>query len=352
MSDVAVNLSLLGIVLVVLLSPFLFRRLEENLEVFLFVMGALAATASGVWTLHLVEEALVEPIKITLAVLFAGLLFHYVGHRVIKRGVQAILKRVPLGLFVGFLVVSTGFASSVISAIIAALVLVEVVTALSLERRATVALTVVACLSIGIGAVMTPLGEPLSTIATAKLQGPPHNADFFFLARLLWPYVLPGVFGAGLVGAFLVPALAGKTEEVTTVEEASGLQEVLIRVVKVYVFVMALTLLGGGFKPIIDQYFVKVPPEGLYWANATSAILDNATVAAAEIGPALSTDQIQGALIAMLVAGVMLIPGNIPNIISAGKLRIGMKEWARVGVPLGAPVMLLYFLVLYLPTYL
>ncbi len=326
--------------------------MEENLEVFLFVMGALAATASGVWTLHLVEEALVEPIKITLAVLFAGLLFHYVGHRVIKRGVQAILKRVPLGLFVGLLVVSIGLVSSVISAIIAALVLVEIVVALSLERRATVALTVVACLSIGIGAVMTPLGEPLSTIATAKLQGPPHNADFFFLARLLWPYVLPGVFGAGLIGAFLVPALAGKTEEVATAEEASGLQEVLIRVVKVYVFVMALTLLGGGFKPIIDQYFVKVPPEGLYWANATSAILDNATVAAAEIGPALSTDQIQGALIAMLVSGVMLIPGNIPNIISAGKLRIGMKEWAKVGVPLGAPVMLLYFLVLYLPTYL
>jgi len=199
--------------------------------------------------------------------------------------------------------------------------------------------------------VMTPLGEPLSTIATAKLQGAPHNADFFFLARLLWPYVLPGVFGAGLVGAFLVPALAGKTEVVTTAEESSGLHEVLIRTVKVYVFVMALTLLGSGFKPIIDQYFVNVPPEGLYWANASSAILDNATVAAAEIGPALSTDQIQGALIAMLVAGVMLIPGNIPNIISAGKLRISMKEWAKVGVPLGLPAMLIYFLVLYLPTY-
>ncbi len=29
----------------------------------------------------------------------------------------------------------------------------------------------------------------------------------------------------------------------------------------------------------------------------------------------------------------MLIPGNIPNIISAGKLGITSKEWARLGVP-------------------
>ena len=39
----------------------------------------------------------------------------------------------------------------------------------------------------------------------------------------------------------------------------------------------------------------------------------------------------------------MLIPGNIPNIISASKLNIKSREWASVALPLGAVVMLVYF---------
>jgi predicted cation transporter len=42
----------------------------------------------------------------------------------------------------------------------------------------------------------------------------------------------------------------------------------------------------------------------------------------------------------------MLIPGNIPNIISAGKLGIKSKEWMVIGVPVGACAMVLYFAVL------
>jgi predicted cation transporter len=39
----------------------------------------------------------------------------------------------------------------------------------------------------------------------------------------------------------------------------------------------------------------------------------------------------------------MLIPGNIPNIIAAGKLKIKSKEWIAVGVPVGTAAMVLYF---------
>jgi predicted cation transporter len=39
----------------------------------------------------------------------------------------------------------------------------------------------------------------------------------------------------------------------------------------------------------------------------------------------------------------MLIPGNIPNIISGNKLGITSKEWARLGVPLGLVLMALFF---------
>jgi predicted cation transporter len=43
----------------------------------------------------------------------------------------------------------------------------------------------------------------------------------------------------------------------------------------------------------------------------------------------------------------MLVPGNIPNIIAAGKLNITSKEWARFGVPVGLIAMSVYFIVLF-----
>ena len=47
----------------------------------------------------------------------------------------------------------------------------------------------------------------------------------------------------------------------------------------------------------------------------------------------------------LLVSGGMLIPGNIPNIVSACKLNIGSKEWAKLGVPLGFVVLIIYFII-------
>jgi predicted cation transporter len=61
--------------------------------------------------------------------------------------------------------------------------------------------------------------------------------------------------------------------------------------------------------------------------------------------------QIEAALMGFLIAGGMLIPGNIPNIISAGKLGITNKEWARLGVPLGLVTMAVYFVIIFIPGY-
>ena len=102
---------------------------------------------------------------------------------------------------------------------------------------------------------------------------------------------------------------------------------------------MALIFLGAGFKPLIDTYLLKLPSQILFWVNMVSAILDNATLAAAEIGPSLSVAQIKSALLGLLISGGMLIPGNIPNIIAAHSLRIKSTEWAKLGVPLGLIIM-------------
>lgn len=328
------------IFIIVLLGPFLNRRIERNLEGFLFLMGIISATVSGVWTTHLVREGLIAPVEITLAVLGAGVLFHYL-RGFLDTLMRRLLITVPLPVVVFSGIVILGLLSSVVSAIIAALLLVEFINILGLHRRAEVHLTIIACFAIGLGAALTPLGEPLSTIAVSKLSGPPHHATFFYLLRLLGFYVVAAVVLLGIAGIFLVRISPRDVEESLSGEaEEGGIGGVFVRAFKVYIFVMALIFLGAGFKPLIDIYLVNVSPLVLFWANMVSAVLDNATLAAAEIGPALTEAQIKSALLGLLISGGMLIPGNIPNIIAAHALKIKSREWARLGVPLGAALML------------
>jgi predicted cation transporter len=236
-------------------------------------------------------------------------------------------------------VAGLGFLSSVITAIIAALILAEVMSALKLLRNFEVKLVIVACFAIGLGAALTPLGEPLATIAVAKLKGEPHHADFFFLAKLLGVWVVPMVLGLAAWTAFYRNPAGG--EPTLTEDKPESYFDVMLRAGKVYLFVMALVLLGEGFKPIVEKYVVTLHQHALYWINIVSAILDNATLTAAEISPAMKEpEKIKELLLGLLIAGGMLIPGNIPNIICAGKLSIKSKEWAKFGVPLGLAIMI------------
>ena len=84
MNETLVTGGLVFIVGLVLVLPFLSKRVEKQLEAFLFVMGCLAVTISWLWSWHLVKEALIEPIKITLAVLIAGVIFRFIRPKVGK----------------------------------------------------------------------------------------------------------------------------------------------------------------------------------------------------------------------------------------------------------------------------
>ena len=337
-------IGLFVILVIVFLAPFFVKKIEEELELFLFVMGCIAVTITWQWSAGLVKEALIEPIKITIAVLVAGLLFRYL-QRSIAHNVNKLAGAIGVKLFSFLAIVFLGFISSVITAIIAALLLVEIITYLSLDRKHEIFLVVLACFSIGLGAALTPIGEPLSTIVIAKLKGAPYNADFFFLLRHLWLFISPCIILLGLLGAILVPNKLQRRHGLTE-DRKENIKDIAIRTAKIYIFVMALVFLGEGFKPIVETYVSKISYQGLYWLNMVSAVLDNATLAAAEISPAMSIFQIKSALLGLLIAGGMLIPGNIPNIISAGKLKIKSSEWAKIGVPLGLIVMAVYFLLI------
>ncbi len=343
MSD-TITVALLGIIFILVLAlPFFVKRVEHNLEAFLFVMGALAVTVSREWDLHLVGEAARHPLMITGAVLGAGALAH-LGRDRLEAGLLALLRRVPLSVLVAALVFVLGLLSSFITAIIAGILLAEFLAVLPLARKSRINVAIVGCFAIGLGAALTPVGEPLSTIAIQKLAGEPHHASFFFLARFLGIEILVGI----VVATLLSPLFVRRGEASEAVERAAEAGDtwasVLVRAVKVYVFVAALTLLGAGFTIVVDRYLTEVPGLALYWVNISSAVLDNATLTAAEISPAMHIDQIRDAILALIIAGVILIPGNIPNIIAASKLKISMKEWAMLGVPLGLAAMVVGFI--------
>jgi len=350
MNEHLVTGGLAAIIVLVLTLPFLVHKVEKQLEAFLFVMGVLAVTISNQWSGHLVVDALLDPIRlkhpIVEAVLVAGFLFR-IFRDTIRRHVMGIERAVGQRIFLFLVVVLLGLFSSVITAIIASLVLAEIITGLRLDKKIEARLVIVTCFSIGLGAALTPVGEPLATIAVTKLADEPYHAGFWFLFHTLWVLIIPGVLVLGVTAMFL------RGKEVTYAESISeskleSLADVFIRAGKVYVFVMALVLLGTGFQPLIDAYIIHLPTAALYWINMISAILDNATLTAAELSPKMSLKQIQSVLMGLLIAGGMLIPGNIPNIICAGKLGIKSREWAYFGIPLGLALMIVYFVVLFL----
>lgn len=341
------NLVMMGlgvVLLMVLVLPFSVKHVEEQLEAFLFAMGALAVTISGGWSGHLVAEAFKEPVMISAAVLVAGFIFGAVRHR-LQGWMDSGKRRFGQRLLVILVVAGLGLLSSMITAIIAALILSEAVTALKLSRRVEIKIVILACFSIGLGAVLTPIGEPLSTIAVARLRGEPHNADFWFLARLLGGWIVPMVLGLG-IWAGMLDGEDKESSKGLSEDKAEGTKDVVARALKVYVFVMALVLLGHGFTPIVDTYLVRVPGWALYWINMVSAVLDNATLAAAEISPQMDLERIKDILLGLLISGGMLIPGNIPNIICASKLGIKSKEWAAFGAPVGLGLMAGAFVIL------
>ncbi len=339
---------IIGLAIVVTLTlilPFSVKKIEEELEIFLFIMGVSAVTISEMWSSHLLLEALHEPIMISLAVLIIGFIFKSV-RKYLKNWLNWIIAKFGIKLSMFLIVMFLGLGSSILTAIISALILAEIISILKFEKKAEIKTVVYACFAIGLGAALTPIGEPLSTIAIAKLKGPPHNADFFFLLRNMGIWIVPGVIVSAIMATLSVGGRIVKDGESLGEDSIETNKTIIFRAFKIYAFVMALIFLGAGLTPITEAYITKIPDHILYWVNSISAILDNATLAAAEIVPSMGLNQITFLLMGLLLAGGMLIPGNIPNIVSASKLDIKSGQWARTALPFGIIMMIVYFVLM------
>jgi predicted cation transporter len=91
---------ILGLVLIL---PFSVKKIEEELELFLFVMGIIAVTITSQWAKELVHEALSAPISITIAVLLAGFAFKFL-QKSLDRYLGRIVKFMGIRFFVFILV--------------------------------------------------------------------------------------------------------------------------------------------------------------------------------------------------------------------------------------------------------
>ena len=299
-------------------------------------------------------------------VLIFGLLIYFFNNP-FYRAIITLVNKLSIRVFIFILVFILGVISSVISVIVTSVILSEIVAALPLNKNNQIKLIVIACFSVGLGAVLTPLGEPMSTILVQRLSGPPYNAGFTWPIGHFAIYVIPaclvlGVFGAIWIGgkmtskkyAHIAPDpgplmdtvdVAGTTADQLT-QYSETLRTVILRALKVFAFVAALVLLGTGLQPLITWFLIKVPALALFWINMISAVLDNATLTAIEVSSQMDLHKIIAVIMGLLVAGGMLIPGNIPNIVAAGRLKISMREWAILGIPIGLVIMAIFYVIL------
>jgi predicted cation transporter len=323
----------------VLAGPIFVGPIERNIELFFLAVGILTPILTGRFGWPVVHAATTEPIALTVAVLVFS-----TAAKVLRpffdRGIQALRRAVPGRLIYVLLIVSLGVLSSVITAVVAALLLVEAIALLKLDRQSEITAVVLACFAIGLGSGLTPTGGPLGAIAIAAL-----GVDFWYLVRLLGPLVLAGIGIVSFLGLFITPISAAS---LYADREEDTWSDIAIRSLRVYAFVAGLVGLSWGLRPIIGAYVGRVPHALLFWLNSISAVVDNAALTAAELTPALGHTQQRAALMGLLISGGMLIPGNIPNIVAANRLGISSRDWARVGLAIGLPLMALCFAALYL----
>ncbi len=339
--------ALLGIVVANLLVwPLASRWVESHLEIFLLAVGAAAVTISGGWSVDFIYETLQYPVNVAFIVLVVSVIFNNYS-RYIFRVLFAFFRKLEPQYSFALLVFLLGITSSLVSVTVAALVLAEVLKVVNLERLSTVRITVFACYAIGLGAVLTPLAEPLGLIINNSLTGAPHFADFFFLMRHFFVWIAPAILLMSAAAGYSARH-AGTTMQMHIREDKETYGSMLRRTWHIYMFVAALNLISAGLRPLAQSTITHLGGKVLFLANAVSVIIDNATLAAIEIVPTISMNDLIYMVIGLAAFGSMLVQGNLPNIVAAEKLGIKSREWASVAVPTGLVLMGAYFIILWI----
>jgi predicted cation transporter len=326
------------VIIAVLLGPVLIKPVERNVEFFFLLIGLVTAAIMGQFNAAMLRGALLEPLSFTAAVLVFGAAFRLSKPYLDDLFAAAVELLEPRTLCF-LLAIMLGALAPFITPVVSALIFVEAIVLLRRDRAAEISATVFACFAIGIGAGLTPLGLPGIAVVLRSL-----HAGFWYLTNLLGPLVAVGIVIAAAPILFL-PFDPGQPLTEIRVEDSWN-TVLLARPGRVYVFIAGLVALSDGLRPVVNEYVHRVPENLLFWTNTLSAVVNNSTLAVIEISPSMSVSQQRAALLGLLISGGMLITGNIPNVVAASRLRIGSREWARVGIGFGLVLLILCFAVL------
>ena len=322
------------VMLLLLIGPVAVRPIEHNIELYMLAIGILATALSGSPSDAVIRSALRQPILIAIAVLVAGLIFRQTRDQLDEAFVW-LRSRIHRPILTAASIFILAMLSSMITSIIAGLVLAEIVGLLNLHDGPRARVVVAGCFAIGLGSALTPAGGPVSTLAANAL-----DLGFFGLFELLALWVIPGVVAMSLLAGYFASGEYYEAPPGPHVRET--FVDVLFQGAKVFGFIAGLVLIGEAYASLARQVVPMLSDAALYWANTISALLDNATLMALEVR-AVHAERARNIILALLISGGMLIPGNIPNVIAAGALNLRSGTWARIAIPIGLVMLGIYF---------
>ncbi|VVB64428.1 Uncharacterised protein [uncultured archaeon] len=241
-----VEIGLIPVIVAALLGPLLFDKVERNIEAFLLMMGVCAVIVSRSWHIGLMEDAAREPIVIgtVLSVLLAGLIIHYWRPQSLHCIDEILSYGITMKVIFLEIVVVLGLSAAIISPILSFFVLVEVVTHLPIGRRTRANLTILACLSIILGAGLSLMQEPSSAIAVMKMQEALPSANPLPLE--LQSLYIPCIVALGIISIFFAGEKVNALKTGIS-EGAAAFRSGAIWSARVCMFAGALLLVGVAF---------------------------------------------------------------------------------------------------------
>lgn len=323
------------------LGPLVSRTLEDRVELLALGLGAAALTLSWSWSEAAVLQALGRAAALG-GTLVAAALFFSLAHAPVRRAVTRVAARLGTRAATALAVAAAGLATPFLTAGVGVLLLVELLSALPLDATRRREAGVLGCCAVGLGSGLSSVGAPASAVLLSRLSGAAYATDGPFLFALVGAWLVPGV--VGLAGAAAV--LAGRSDPAAKPlpEDPFSLWNLLVLTARLFAFTAGLVLLAAALTPLIERLFLGLHPAALYWANAVAAVTDNAAVVAVQVSPSMSQDQLRHAFLGVLTAGGAFLTGDAPNLVAAQRLGVPAGQWARVGVPASAALMLFCFL--------
>ncbi len=245
MEFIPVGIGLIPIIIAVLLGPLLVKKIEHNLEAFLFLMGACAIVISRSWHIGLVEDAVWEPIVIgmMLFVLVAGLVVHYYRSQFLHWINENLVDGIAIKVIFLEIVIVLGLSAAIVTPILPFFVLVEVVNHLPIPRKTRASLTLLASISIIFGAALALAAEPYATIAAVKMQGTLPSANFLPEMQILF---IPCIVLLGLISMFFGGEKVGVLDAQNS-DAPPAFKSGAILSARMCMFVGALLLVGVAF---------------------------------------------------------------------------------------------------------